>query len=192
MNIYWDIQNHRLLSDVQSGQVISRLDWILRDQVPVTLYICQPNTSGGYTVQEAPAGFSVVFGVKATYAGALIAYQATWTLSGSGTGATYPATVDLNTTEAIAAVAAETDSELDAIAEFTLQDSGGVNRDSTQVDCRITQDINIASDSPPLPVALSNMARWSGGNLQLKDITTGFFHTLYLESGTIKQQAGEE
>lgn len=153
MNIYWDIQNHRFLSDVQSGQRINRLDWILRDQVPVTLYICQPNSTGGYTVQEAPASYSVVFGLKAEYDGALIASQSTWTLSGSGTGATYPATVDLNTTEAIAAISSADTDYIDAIAEFTLQDANGVNRDSTQVTCRITNDINRPTEAQPAAAA---------------------------------------
>lgn len=147
MKIYWDIQNRRLLSDVESGQRLTRLDWILRDQVPISLYICQPNTSGGYTVEAVPSGYSVVFGVKASYAGALLAHQSTWNETGTGESSVSAANVDLNTNEAIAAIG--TEDELDALAEFTLRDTSGVDRDSTQVDCRLTQDVNRASQAAP-------------------------------------------
>jgi hypothetical protein len=157
MKIYWDIQNHVFLRSNTDSQEIQRLDWALRDQVSVTLYILAPTEgSQGYTIQEAPAGYAVKFAIKPALsldAGNLV-YQGTWTLSGAGTGATYPANVNLNTEELIAALSAViSDDYLDLVGEFTLQDSSGNQRDSSQVSIRILRDVIRITDPAPISAA---------------------------------------
>ena len=158
MKLYWDIQNHVLLVSNTDSQEIQSLAWILRDQVPVTLYILAPTVGAqGYTIQEAPSGYSVRFAVKqsGSFSGAALVYAGTWTLAGSGTGASYSATVDLNTAALIALVEAEAQIEeyLDLTAELTLEDSSGNHRDSTQLTARITKDVIRTTDVTPSAVS---------------------------------------
>ena len=155
MKLYWDIQNHEFVMGLTDSQTLQRLDWILRDQVPVELYIVTPNTSQGYTQQEAPSGYTIRCGVKASgsFSGNPLATNYTWTLVGSGATAYYTGTVNLNTSELIAVVEAESQTEdyLDLVAEFCFQDGSGNNRDSSQLTCRVTKDINRTGQAEPAP-----------------------------------------
>jgi hypothetical protein len=152
MNLYWDIQNHEILTSIQNAQTLTRLDWILRDQVAVDLYLVQPSTNDtGYTVQEAPTGWVVKFCAKpaASRDGAAYVAQGTWNLSGSGTSAKYVGSVSLGGTTLISAVEAASSFYLDLVAEFTLQDISGNHRDSTQCDLRVTEDVLRAGEAAP-------------------------------------------
>lgn len=154
MNIYWDLNEHNLVTSLTNSQQIQRLEWFLRDQVPVTLYlVTADDTTQVYTQQEAPSGWSVKFTIKHSsgLSGNALVFSGTWVLSGSGATATYGATIDLNTAELIAAHAAGENSsnEYDLIAEFTLQDANGNHRDTTQLACRITEDVLRGTESGP-------------------------------------------
>jgi hypothetical protein len=152
MNLYWDIQNHEILTSIQNAQTLTRLDWILRDQVAVDLYLVQPSTNDtGYTVQEAPTGWAVKFTAKLTSArdGAAYVFQGTWSLSGSGTTAKYSGSINLAGATLVAGVEAAALYYLDLVAEFSLQDISGNHRDSTQFDLRVTEDVLRASEAAP-------------------------------------------
>jgi hypothetical protein len=157
MKLYWDIQNHSFLESNLDSQEIQSLAWILRDQVAVTLYIMAPTVgSQGFTIQEAPLGYSVRFAVKASgsFSGAALVYAGTWTLAGTGTGSSYSAAVDLNTVALIALLEAETQTEdyLDLVGEFALEDASGNHRDSTQVTVRISKDVIRSTDVTPTAI----------------------------------------
>lgn len=150
MKIYWDHENQMLLSSLSTAQQLAPLAWILRDQKPVSLYLVTfDEDTQAYVVGAAPTGFVPKFGIKklSAFAAGPLAYQGTWTLTGAGETSAYTATVDLNTAELIAELA-DADAE-DLVAEFVLQDASGNNRDSTQIVCAITQDVNRVADPAP-------------------------------------------
>jgi len=150
MKIYWDYENHELLSSIQNIMQFQRLDYVLRDQVAIELYlVTKSEITGTYTIGEAPSGYAVKCSIKPSddRDSDPLASQYVWTLSGTGESAKYSATLDLNKTELIAAVEAETNPYLDLVIEFVLQNASAENRDSTQADLRVTQDIHRPSDS---------------------------------------------
>lgn len=162
MIIVYDILNHELLSSLAATQALQRLDLVLRDQYALTLYIVQPNSdNSGYVQQEAPAGWGVRCSLKiaptttsaADLADDPLAFQATWTLDGSGAAALYAGTLDLNTQPLIDAIGVTP--YLDCLLEFSLQDASGNNRDSTQVNCRVKADVHRVTDNVP-----SSLAPW--------------------------------
>lgn len=151
MNIFWDKENHEFVAGLSDSNLVTRLDWILRDTVPVVLYIVTPSTTDQtYTPAAAPAGYSPRFSLKASgsFDGAALAAQATWTQTlDADSKIVYTANISLNTAALIAAVGALT--ELDLVGEFTLQDASGLNADSTQIDVRIKPDVHRATDVDP-------------------------------------------
>jgi hypothetical protein len=152
MNLYWDIQNHEILTSIQNAQTLTRLDWILRDQVSVDLYIVQPSSNDtGYTIQEAPTGWVPKFTAKPASArdGAAYVFQGTWSLSGSGTSAKYTGSINLAGATLVSAVEAASVYYVDLIGEFALQDISGNHRDSTQFDLRVTEDVLRVGESAP-------------------------------------------
>jgi hypothetical protein len=155
MKIYWDIQNHLFLESLTNSQAFQQWDWILRDIVPVELYIVTPDdATQAYIQQETPAGFGIRFSAKvssATFAGVPLIAQADWTLSGTGTTAKYTGSISLNTAELIQAVGVL--EYLDIIAEFSFEDLGGVQRDSTQLTLRIKPDVHRTGDATPAAYA---------------------------------------
>lgn len=152
MDIIWDITNHRFLDSLTNSQELQRFDWILRDTVPVRLYIVN-ETAAGYVQQEAPAGKTPKFTAKAlaSLSGDALVFCGAWTLNESGETAYYTADVDLNVTALIAAHEAgkNTSMEWDIRAEFCFQDANGVDYDSTQIDLRIIEDVHRAGEAAP-------------------------------------------
>lgn len=151
MKIYWDIQNHVFVESLNNGQEFQQWDWILRDKVPVELYIVAPDdTTQVYVQQEAPAGYGIRFSAKtssATFADAPLIAQADWTLSGTGSAAKYTGEISLNTVALIAAVG--TLASLDIVGEFSFEDVGGNQRDSSQITLRIMPDVHRSGDAAP-------------------------------------------
>ncbi len=152
MNIYWDINSHVFVTSLTNFSQIQQFNWVLRDQVAVNVYLVTSSDSAqSYTQQEAPAGFSVKFTAKpsASLTGSAYVFAGTWTLNGSGASAYYSATVDLGGTDLVAAVEAASSHYLDLVAELTLQDASGNQRDSTQITLRVTEDVLRTTDSVP-------------------------------------------
>lgn len=155
MNIYWDTQNHVLIESLDSGQRIQRLDWILRDHISLELYLVTPKTDDqGYDVNALASGKVIRFAIKVDssgYGGQPLAYCYTWTPAGSGDTQRYVGTINLNTTAMIAAHTGgkNTRLQLDCKAEFCFRDSANADWDSTQIDCRITEDVNRDGDAAP-------------------------------------------
>jgi len=151
MKIYWDIQNHCFVESLTNSQEQQQWELMLRDSVPVELYIITPDdATGAYVQQEVPAGYGIRFSAKvsaATFAGAPLIASADWTLSGSGTSAKYTGTLNLNTAELIAAVGVL--EQLDIIAEFSFEALGGVQADSTQISLRVKPDVHRTGDATP-------------------------------------------
>ena len=145
MEIYWDLQNHELLSANASSQIITDLDLYLTDNVPVTLYLCRPAASGDdeYTVEDPPTGYTVVFGMREAadlVSGSILASQTTWTVTGSGT--TSQAAADISMGDAALVAAIGTDTELDCIGEFVLRHATDGDRDTTQFSIKVKLDVN--------------------------------------------------
>jgi len=153
MNIYWDMQNQKLVPSLTSTSKIERYDFILRDLLPVTLRVCneQTNINVPYVVTAIDADKSIKFGAKAlaTYITDtdFLFSQATWTEVGSGTNTTYTADIELNTAELIAAIGSS--SYLDCQAEFTIQNASNKNELSTQTTFRIYPDVIKGTEGVP-------------------------------------------
>ena len=154
MNIYWDYLNAILAKDLSGSNQISDLTWVLRDQVPIVLYLVEPATSGGdyYQVVENPSGCAPVFGAKASsgLAGAHLIYNAAFVKTGTGATTKHTATLNLNTAELIAAVPAAATVEL--IGEFVLVDASGNHRDSCQFTLYVKPDVTRGTEASPLSV----------------------------------------
>lgn len=167
MNIYWDIVNRKLVVGLSDSQPLGSMELVGRDKVYVDLYLVQPTTTAGayYEAVAAPAGWLPAFSVKAaTLDGDLLAWQTVWTLQGD-TGH-YQGTIDLNTSEMVAALAALTDStSLSCTCEFYLVDSNSYKRASTQTPLTVLAPVIEGDETDPTSVFL--------GNPQIKEETIG-------------------
>jgi hypothetical protein len=164
--IVWDIQNHEFLKTLTNSQKIEDLNWKLRDHVAVQLSLVTPDdTTGTYDAQAAPTGWAVKFTAKAADSldGAALVEQLTWTYD--AVNERYEATINLNTAELIAAFEAAATDEYEIIAEFTLEDISGANRDTTQIALKIKEDV-----------------RQNTGGAGTTDAATPWFEE-YIESG---------
>jgi hypothetical protein len=155
VKIYWDYANKRLLSSIATRSFIDLLELCLRDQELLTIYpVALDEEDNTYTAVAFPSGWTPKMEIKATDdrdadpapAGALI-----WVLDADH----YNATLDLNTTQLIAVVESvdNTNTYLDMVAEITLENAAGENRNSTQVPARITPDVRRIGTTPPTSAA---------------------------------------
>jgi len=145
MKIVWDRENKQFLDTKRNGLQVSLWTWILRDVFSAVLYIVFADLSTqSYVQQEAPAGWSVKFELKPYTAEGLegepLVSAGTWALNGSGSSAYYTAEIDLNQAALISDMG--TAASKTYKAEFTLQDAGGRNQDSTQIDVTVIADVN--------------------------------------------------
>jgi hypothetical protein len=153
MNIYWSLQEQKLMPSLNSTAQITQFNFVLRDTIPVVLRVCNTQSVQNvpYVVTAIDAGKSIKFGAKAlaTYAtdAEFLFSQATWTAAGSGTTTTYTANINLNTAELIAAIG--TAAYLDCKAEFTILNASNENELSTQVTFRILKDVVTGSEGVP-------------------------------------------
>jgi len=152
MNIVWDLTNHKFLESTDNRQQIQRIDWLLRDQVPVTLNIYTYDlATDAYTAEDVPAGWAIKFSAKQAsgLTGANLVFQGTWASGGIGV---YTATVDLNVEGLIAVVEAASGNNVELVAEFTLSDISGNHRDSSQFTLRVIEDVYRGTEGTPANV----------------------------------------
>ena len=164
--IAWDIQNHEFLKSLTNSQKIEAFNWKLRDHVLVYLYVVTPNDeTGAYTPAATPTGWAIKFTAKpaGSLDGVALIEQLRWTWD--AVNSRYEAVCNCNTSELIAAFAAAGTDEYEIIAEFTLEDIGGTNRDTTQCALKIKEDV-----------------RQSAGGAGTTDAATPWFEE-YIESG---------
>ena len=147
MNLYWDTQNQKLVPSLYSTASISTMTLVLRDTVPVHLYIVTPQNSAvqPYTVGDIAALHTIAFGAKAVLADTEFDIsENTWEAVGSGTDKYYGADVELNTAELIAAIGGSNTITLKA--EFTIVSPAGANQLSTQFDLVINRDVIVGTE----------------------------------------------
>lgn len=158
MKIYWDYENKRFLTGLATSQTLETLKLALRDLVAVQLYLVTfDSTTNAWTVGNAPAGWTPRFALKAAggFDGQPLAGQGSWTASGVDLTRVYTADLDLNTVALIAAVGLV--AYVDLFGEFTLQDAGGRNRDSSLLACRVYADVNRAEDAAAAPAVYARL-----------------------------------
>lgn len=149
MNVFWDIANQRLVRALTSKAAVAGYTCVLRDAVPVTLYLVaeQSNVTTPYAVTEIASGHSVKFGAKAALTDtAYLSEQATWTPSGSGATQCYLGSFPLNGASLVSAMAGL--SALSLFAEFTTQDNDGKQYLSTQFSLKIIHDVIQGTETP--------------------------------------------
>lgn len=150
MNIYCYRDNQQLIASLNSTQVVLQYNWFLRDVIPISLVLVtkQANISQPYAVAALNAGESIQFGAKAAYADATYLFsQNTWTAEGTGPTQKYTASINLNTTELIAAMAAV--DTLTVKAEFTFVQPDNSNALTTQFLIKVTRDVIIGTEGTP-------------------------------------------
>jgi hypothetical protein len=151
MNIYIYRNNQQLVAGLNSTQPVTQYNWILRDTIPIDLYIVQrqTNINTPFAVTAIGAGESIAFGAKAAYADTEFLFsQNSWTPEGSGATQRYTADVSLNTAALIAAMAAV--DELTVKAEFTFIQPDNSHALTTQFDIKVTRDVIIGSEGVPV------------------------------------------
>ena len=161
----WDINRHLFVKADDNEQQVTRLDWFLRDLVSVELQLVEwSDTNSAYSVIEAPSGWSIKFCIKQSGSldGAALAFAGTWTKSGSGDDTIYTASVNLNTTALINAVGSLT--KLDLIAEFTLQNTSGRHRDTSQLTCRMKPDVYRGTEGTPIDAHWPLLEEYTDGD----------------------------
>lgn len=151
MKIYWDRERRRLLKSATNSQEWQKFEFVLADLIDLTVYPVVADTStGGYTVEEIAAGRSIICGIKlntvAGLDGGYLASQQVFTKSGSGTGVSYTATLDLSSTQLRSALSGVTELATFLI-EFTERDTDQRDHNSTQVDVTIFRELNIATEA---------------------------------------------
>ena len=145
MKLYWDYANLCLLTALDPAKPMGRLAWVLRDKVPVDIYLVNDNGSGAYAAVAVPAGLAIKFGAntEASLAEPLLIDAPSWTPSGTKNSAS----VDLSSAALISAIG--TEETLDLIGEVTLQAEDGSQEYSTQFNLRIHADVYHGSETPP-------------------------------------------
>jgi hypothetical protein len=108
----------------------------------------------------------------------------------------YQASCNLNTAEVQAAMAALSSNSLPITIDIEVEGENNEDRLSFQFAASLKRQAYDGAGAPaPIP-GPSGLARWSDGSLQLKNVTTGLWHTLYLEgalgAGELKFGEGEE
>lgn len=148
MNIYWDLQTHRLVGGMNDTSQIPDLTWVLRDKVPVKLYLLQPSTGeNAYEAVLADAGKSVIFGAKEEtgLSGPHLIYCGEWTLV-AGTVPYYTAVISLERNELITAIGTSPDLIIET--EFRFLDAEGNRFDGTQHNLTVKADVNRGNEIP--------------------------------------------
>lgn len=155
MNIFWSYNEQKLVSSLNSTAAVTQYDFVLRDTLPISLYVVDLKTTGNitnvpYQVTALAGDQAVKFGGKAlaTFAtdAEFLFSQGTWTLTGTGESSVYSANVTLNTSELIAAMG--TASYLDCKVEFTILHDAN-HELSTQCTWRIYKDVITGSEGVP-------------------------------------------
>lgn len=149
MNIFWDIQNRKLVSGFSAVSALGSMTLVLRDVYPITLAICDPSTAAygvNYVARPLAAGESIAFALKppASLSGDSLIPSGSWVLSGAGTAARYAGTWNLNTQPLAAALGSLTTLALKA--EFTIIGSDNAHQCSTQFDVNVIPDVYRAAD----------------------------------------------
>lgn len=149
MNLYWDIQNRRLVSSLGAVTALSSISLVLRDVYPISLAVCDPSTAA-YGVNYAPrvlgAGESIGFALKKPDAlsGDSLIPIGSWVLSGTGTAARYIGKWNLNSQALIDAM--DSLSTLTLKGEFTIIGVDNEHQYSTQFNVTVIPDVYRAAD----------------------------------------------
>lgn len=149
MNIFWDTANQRLVKALTSKAEVAGFTFVLRDAMPITLYLVTEQSSilTPYAVAAIASGHSVKFGAKAALTDTTyLVEQATWTPAGSGSTQRYEASLPLDGAALIAAMAGLP--SLALFAEFTTQDADGKQFLSTQFTLTIIPDVIQGTETP--------------------------------------------
>jgi len=202
MNMFWDLQNQRLVTGLYSTATVASYSLVLRDKVPVSLALVTPQASATqpYAVTELSSGQSIRFGAKKVVTDSGFVVSAfTWADNGLALPSRrYTADIDLNTAELIAAIGAL--STLAIVAEFTILNGDGSNELSTQFTINIKPDVIVGTEGSAtsaddiafatpgyvtdqdnaIKTPTSGLYRLKNGALQLYNSTTGLYHTLTL------------
>jgi hypothetical protein len=147
-NLYWAVDEQRLVPGIGGGETVSTITSVLRDAMPVAIYLvtAQDSITAPYAVTSIGAGLSIKFGAKAALTDATyLSEQATWTETGSGSTLRYEASIPLDGAALIAAMTGL--SSLTLFAEFTTQDGDGKHYDSTRFSLKIIPDVITGSEA---------------------------------------------
>lgn len=159
MNLYWDYQNLKLIGGLLNPRPITSQTWILRDQLPISLFPVVLNGASYVSASNPgiPVGYAVKFSAKlpsALDAPATLLYAYDWTyVPGDFTTAVhFDATMYLDNNELITAI--DTDNSILLKAEFVLNKTlDSSNTDSTQFDLTVLKDVNQSAELPTSPAA---------------------------------------
>lgn len=147
MKLYWDIDEAKLVTDMNNPQPVTELTWVVRDLVPVELRTVRRAESGSnyYELVDLAAGRSPFLGAKPSTAmdGLHLVSGPTWIRTGTGV---YTATIALRQENLIAASNAT--ASLSLVGELTQVDEAGDNYSSTQFTLYIVPDVTRGSETP--------------------------------------------
>lgn len=179
MNIYWDKSSRKIVRSTTDITEIVDSKLVVRDSEPISVAFMTATgvTNTPYTPGALAAGESkIILAIKKTRDGAYLGYSDALTPTGEGAALRYGGTLNLNTQEAIAALAA--DDSIECTGELTVLLSDGSHRYSTQFSIKIYKDI--IRGETPLPI--------SGGGLAMRFITNSSGHKgvqIYNEDGVL-------
>jgi hypothetical protein len=146
MKLYWDIDNDRMVSGMNSPVAITDLTMVLRDIVAIELNVVRVATAGTtyYELADLPVGRTPYFGAKpaAALSGTHLVAQPNWTHGSTGI---YTANIYLGQDNLIAAVGAA--SPLTLVAEFVQISETGDNYNSTQFPLIVKADVTQGGES---------------------------------------------
>ena len=151
MNIYWDIENQRIVAGLNSRSLVTQFNFFLRDTIPVDLILCAPqaNVNQPYSVQSLDVGDSIRFGAKAAVTDSAFLFScASWVASGSGTTQKYTGSFQMNTAALIAALGSL--ASLAVKAEFTIVQPDNSHALTTQFSIVVYPDVIIGTEGVPV------------------------------------------
>ena len=165
VSIYWSYTEQKLISSIYSKGTASTYEWALRDVVPVSLYIVEPQnvTTQPYIITDIPAGFTFKMEAKqeGEFDGNPLLCGTDWVKTGTGITTVYTTNIRLDNPNMVGALEGDSSSSmnmdyLEIIGELTRVTTEGENCDSTQFDIKIISDVIRLTDVCPVPVEYSS------------------------------------
>jgi hypothetical protein len=147
MRVFVDLDTRAFITSPQNNQVVSRLAFTRRDNVPVDVIF----TRSGEIV-ELESGAAGKLGIKTGYdATGFLAYDGAWTKSGTGTDTIYRFSLNLNTEEMDEAFDEDPD-DLPAKVEIEWSESGTISS-TLPTAAVIYNDLITGDEGAPVPVS---------------------------------------
>ena len=180
-NIYWSYTEAKLISSVYVNGEADDFTWVLRDVVPINLYVVTPQnvTLQPYIIGEMPVGYTFKLSAKpeGSFSGNPYLCGYDFVKSGTGEETVYTCNIRLNNDVLVPHMEGDSSSsmevdKLELVGELTRVSGEGENCDSTQFTIFIIPDVIRDADVCPTPVEYSSSSSSSPSSVSSSSVSS--------------------